>query len=348
MASDRWSEIERVYHQALERDAGERTAFLDAACGGDEALRAEVESLLGYQRSAEGFLEQPALEVAARDLVPDATPSLAERRIGGYEVLSLLGEGGMGVVYRARDLRLGREVALKVLEPSIAADPAYLRRFEEEARSASILNHPNIVTVYGVGEEGDIAFMAMELVQGRTLREHMSAAALPVKAALDLAVQLAGGLAAAHASGIVHRDLKPENVMVTPEGLVKVLDFGIARRQGPMSVAVPGDRTDTRAAVTEIGTIIGTVGYMSPEQASGKPAGFASDQFALGAILYEMLSGRRAFQRHSRIETLAAIIDGQPEPVQDVNPRVPASVRLVRKASPDGRPSGWAARPQSR
>jgi serine/threonine protein kinase len=341
-SNDRWLQIEGLYHRALEHDATARDGFLDETCLGDDALRREVQSLLGFERAADRFLERPALAEAAKNLAPDPRPGLIGRRLGGYEISTLLGTGGMGEVYRARDVRLGREVALKLLEPSIAADPAYLRRFEEEARSASVLNHPNIVTIYGVGEEGDIAFIAMELVQGRTLREHMSADVLPVKVALDLAVQLAGALTAAHASGIVHRDLKPENVMVTPEGLLKVLDFGIAKRQGPMSAAAAsGDPAETSSAVTQVGTIIGTVGYMSPEQASGKPAGFASDQFSLGAILYEILSGRRAFQRDTRIDTLTAIIDSQPPPVESLNPLVPVSVRLVLERclakDPEGR-----------
>ena len=328
-APDRWRRIESVYHEALECDASRRGAFLDEACRDDEPLRREVQSLLGYEDAAGRFLEHSALEDAARDLAADPSPALTRRRVGGYEISTLLGSGGMGEVYRARDVRLGREVALKVLGSSAAADPAYVRRFEEEARSASGLNHPNIVTIYGVGEDGDIAYIAMELVQGRTLREQL-AAAMPMPAVLDIAVQLAAGLAAAHASGIVHRDLKPENVMVTPDGLVKVLDFGIARRHTPMgSAESASDRTDTRTALTEEGAIIGTVGYMSPEQAAGKPVGFASDQFAFGAILYEMLAGRRAFERHSKVATLAAIIDGEPEPVQHLNPRVPAPIRRV-------------------
>ena len=233
--SGRWEQVERLYHEALEYDAASRDAFLDQACHGDDALRQEVQSLLGFEHAAHGFLEHPALAEAAKSLAHDPPVRLTGRRLGGYEVSTLLDTGGMGEVYRARDLRLGREVAIKVLEPSIAADPAYLRRFEEEARSASILNHPNIVTIYGVGEEGGIAFIAMELVQGRTLREHMSTGPVPLDAVLELAAQLAGAIVAAHASGITHRDLKPENVMVTPEGVVKVLDFGVARRRGAMS-----------------------------------------------------------------------------------------------------------------
>ena len=191
------------------------------------------------------------------------------QRLGVYQVQALLGAGGMGEVYRARDVKLGREVALKVLARSAAGDPAYLQRFEEEARLASVLNHPNIVTIYGVGEDGDIAYIAMELVRGRTLRELLAERALRVGEVLDLAAPLADALAAAHASDIMHRDLKPENVMVTAEGLVKVLDFGLAKHPRRIdSLDHAEDNVATRAALTQDGMILGTVGYMSPEQAS--------------------------------------------------------------------------------
>src|SRR6185436_14436035 len=229
---------------------------------------------------------------------------LTGQGIAGYEVISLIGSGGMGDVYRARDRRLGRDVALKVLEPALSADPEYRRRFEHEAQLASALNHPNIVTIYSVGEEEDVRFIAMELVQGHTLRESLSAP-MPLSTVLDITVQLASALSSAHAAGIVHRDLKPDN-------LLKVLDFGIARRAG---------------AEADAGAAIGTVGYMSPEQALGQPAGPASDQFAVGAILYEMLTGRHAFRRESRVETLEAIIHAEPRPIHALNPRVPASIR---------------------
>ena len=319
MATDRWREIERIYHEALERDAGERATFVAGACGADEALRTEVESLLGYQRSADMFLEPAALEAAARDLVTGATPALAARRIGGYEVLAWLGEGGMGVVYRARDLRLGRDVALKLLPPAMAGDAGYLQRFEAEARLASVLNHPNIVTIYGVGDEGGTAFIAMELVQGRTLRERLDDGRVPTEQTLDLAIQIADALAAAHAVGIVHRDLKPENVMTTGDGLVKVLDFGLAKRDEAIARVDPGA---TRPALTQRGMILGTTAYMSPEQAAGRPAGAASDQFAFGLVLYEMLAGRRAFDRETTVETLSAIIREPPPPVRAANPEV--------------------------
>jgi eukaryotic-like serine/threonine-protein kinase len=325
--ADRWPRIERLYIEALERDPPAREAFLEAACEGDEALRREVRSLLRYESAADQFLGRPALVAAARDLARDA-PSLSGRHIAGYEVVALIGAGGMGDVYRARDLRLGRDVALKVLDPLVAFDPEYRRRFENEAKSASGLNHPNIVTIYGVGEEADLTFITMELVHGQTLREHLSGRTMPIRPALDVAVQLTGALAAAHLVGIVHRDLKPENVMVTPEGLVKVLDFGIAKRQLPHVVSDDDTgRSTIRTSGTEGGTIVGTVGYMSPEQALGLPAGPASDQFSLGAILYEMVTGRRAFHRDSRGETLRAIVDAAPEPVHHLTRAVPAALR---------------------
>ena len=318
MPTDRWREVERIYHAALERDPDQRAAFLREACADDEALRREVQSLLEFDEPANRFLERPALEQAARGLAEE--PLLARGRIAGYEILSLVGAGGMGEVYRARDLRLGREVALKVLARAAAGGPADLRRFEEEARLASGLNHPNIVTIYGVGEAGELAYIAMELVRGRTLREMAGGAATPVRDALDLAVQMADALAAAHASGIVHRDLKPENVMVTPEGLVKVLDFGIARRLGATN---PAPQAETPGNVgpshTAAGTILGTVGYMSPEQVAGGPADHRSDQFAYGIILYELLSGRRAFERSTKTSTLDAILHDEPKPIETLS-----------------------------
>ena len=311
--SDRWAQIERLYQDAVDLDAAEREEFLAQACPEDGALRDEVRSLLGHQHAADDFLEQPALAEAARALARAARPPLTGRRISGHDVGALIGAGGMGEVYRARDSRLGREVALKVLEPAVAADPEYRRRFEREAQSASALNHPNIVTIHSVGEEDDVAFITMELVQGETLRQRM-ARPLSLPTVLDISVQLAAGLSAAHAIGIVHRDLKPENIMVTANGLVKVLDFGIARRDGAP------DEGDTTA---------GTLAYLSPEQALGRPAGPASDQFAFGAVLYELLTRRSAFARHSRSETLAAIVNEEPAAIRPLNPDAPASLRKI-------------------
>jgi serine/threonine-protein kinase len=310
---DRWQQIERLYHEALEINTADRDAFLDRACAGDEHLLHEVRSLLDYERTADRFLERPALSEEARSMACDTRPPLTGRRIAGYDIGALVGVGGMGEVYRARELRLGREVAFKVLEPTIASDPEYRQRFEHEAQAASALNHPNIVTIYTVADEDDVTFIAMELVQGQTMRSLMTGQ-LSLTTVLDVSVQLASALSAAHAVGIVHRDLKPENVMITPDGVVKVLDFGLAKRDG-LSV--------------DHGTTVGTLAYMSPEQALRQPAGPASDQFTFGAILYEMLTGHYAFHRESRADTLDAIVSAEPRPVQKLNPRVPVPLRHI-------------------
>ena len=249
-------------------------------------------------------------------------------RLGPYEVLGRLGAGGMGEVWRARDPRLGREVAIKVLPADLASDASRLKRFEKEARSASALNHPNIVTIYEVGSADSISYLAMELVEGKTLRELLFGGPLPIKRVLSIASQMAEALARAHAAGIVHRDLKPENVMVTNDGLVKVLDFGLAKQtySGPGSVGGTNLPTETG---TDAGVILGTVGYMSPEQASGHPADFRSDQFSLGAILYELVTGKRAFAKPTGAQTLAAIIEQDPEPIGRLQPDVPETYRWV-------------------
>ena len=247
----------------------------------------------------------------------------AGTRLGPYEILSALGAGGMGEVYRARDTRLGREVAVKVLPPSVSADADRLRRFEKEAQSASSLNHPNVITVFDIGESNGTSYIAMELVDGRTLREILAEGALPPKRLLGIAAQLADGLARAHGAGIVHRDLKPENVMVRKDGFVKILDFGLAKLTQPDATQTNQSHSPTVTVATEAGVIMGTVGYMSPEQALGKPLDFRSDQFAVGSILYEMATGRRAFARPSAPETLAAIIREEPEPLPIAAPAIP-------------------------
>ncbi len=251
-------------------------------------------------------------------------------RLGPYEVSALVGAGGMGEVYRARDTKLGRDVALKVLLGEVSADPDRRRRFEAEARSASALNHPNIVTVYDVGTCDSTIYVAMEFVEGRTLREMILAEPLASRKLLEIAVQVADGLAKAHAAGIVHRDLKPENLMVSRDGYVKILDFGLAKLvELPRGLEELSALPTIAPPATQPGTVLGTAGYMSPEQASGASVDFRSDQFALGAILYEMATGRRAFQRKTGAETLVAIIREEPEPMGQLNPGVPAPVRWI-------------------
>jgi Tol biopolymer transport system component len=250
----------------------------------------------------------------------------AGTRLGPYLIAGPLGAGGMGEVYRARDERLSRNVALKVLPGEISADRSRLERFEKEARAASSLNHPNIVTIYDIGASGSVSYIAMELVEGRTLRELLASGPIALRRLLSLAAQIADGLAKAHAAGIVHRDLKPENLMVTKDGFVKILDFGLAKLVPTGFEAAEGSDLATVTRGTEPGTVLGTVGYMSPEQASGHPVDFRSDQFSLGAILYEMASGKRPFDRATAIQTLSAVIQDEPEPLSVAAPKTPANL----------------------
>ena len=254
-------------------------------------------------------------------------PLATGTRLGHYEILEPIGSGGMGEVYRARDTKLDRQVALKLLREELTTDPRRVKRFEQEARAASALNHPNIVHIYDIGEHEGRPFIAMELVEGRTLRALLDSGPLPTKTLLDLGTQLAEGLAKAHAAGIVHRDLKPENIVVTEEGLLKILDFGLAK-------LVPGPSPEdsevkTRTKATVEGTILGTVPYMSPEQAAGRPVDFRSDQFALGSILYEMATGRVAFEKETIPQTQAAIIEAEPRPLAELNPQLPGQLTAI-------------------
>ncbi|HET9794385.1 MAG TPA: protein kinase [Thermoanaerobaculia bacterium] len=251
-------------------------------------------------------------------------------RFGPYEVSALLGAGGMGEVYRARDVRLGREIALKILPAAFAEQPERMRRFEEEARMASRLNHPNIVTIHDIGNEGGIAFIAMELVEGESIRERISRGAFPPAESAAIAAQIAAGLARAHAAGIVHRDLKPENVMIAPGGLVKILDFGLARIEAERVTSTPSS-APTRTSPTGAGAILGTVGYMSPEQARGAPTDARTDLFAFGALLYEMLAGRPAFPGGTVAALSAILAPGPPDlsGIPDGTP--PGLARIVRR-----------------
>ena len=252
----------------------------------------------------------------------------AGTRLGPYEILAPIGAGGMGEVYKARDERLKRDVAIKVLPAELAADPERRTRFEREARAASALSHPNILTIYDIGAANQTVYIAMELIEGGTLKDLTASGPVPIRKFLELATQIAEGLSAAHAAGIVHRDLKPANVMVSKHGYAKILDFGLAKLVTPESDEVSGLQTAAGDA-TRPGMVMGTVGYMSPEQASGRPTDFRSDQFSFGSILYEMATGKRAFERGTTAETLTAIIREEPEPVSQLNARIPAPVRWL-------------------
>src|SRR5678816_990373 len=247
-------------------------------------------------------------------------------KLGPFEVESPLGAGGMGEVYLATQSNLGRRVAIKVLASETTLDAERVRRFEQEARAASALNHPNIISIYDVGRENTTAYIAMEFVDGRTLRSLLESGPLTIKKTLQIAVQIADGLAKAHAAGIVHRDLKPENIMVTRDGLVKILDFGLAKLLKQLDNS-PQNMTATVGS--QPGAVLGTAGYMSPEQARGEPVDYRADVFSLGSILYEMVTGKQPFKRDSTAQTLAAIIEDDPQPLVEANAKTPTPLRWV-------------------
>jgi len=273
----------------------------------------------------EGRLERAAADL--RGYNRGLMPLVPGTRLGSYEIVGPLGAGGMGEVYRARDARLERTVAIKLLPETFSASPQRLQRFEQEARSASALNHPNIVTIYELGEDGTTHYIAMELVEGKTLRDVLASGALPMRRAIEIAAQITEGLTKAHEAGITHRDLKPENLMISNDGFVKILDFGLAKQVSPSGEHSELDHTS--ASLTGSGMVLGTVGYMSPEQAEGKRLDFRSDQFSLGAVLYEMVTGKRAFHKNTKMETLVAILREEVQPVAAQNREAPAPLCWV-------------------
>src|SRR5216683_1690798 len=251
--------------------------------------------------------------------------------LGPYEILSLLGAGGMGEVYRARDARLDRIVAIKVLPASFSADHDRMQRFAQEARAAAALNHPNILSIFDIGDDHGSPYVVSELLEGETLRERLRSGALSSRKAIDYGLQVARGLAAAHERGITHRDLKPENLFVTNDGRVKILDFGLAKLRPQRSESVSSE-IDTRRQITDPGTVMGTVGYMSPEQVRGHEADHRSDIFSFGAILYEMLSGQRAFRRETMAETMTAILKEEPPELSETNAKISLALeKIVRR-----------------
>jgi serine/threonine-protein kinase len=306
---ERWRRIEKIYHNALELEPGPRAALLDDVCAGDPALRQEVEALLACESKAGTFIETPALDVAVRMLAADGTADLIGRRVGSFVVTGWLGSGGMGDVYRARDSRLGRDVALKVLPPDVVHDAVRVARFTREAQVLASLNHPNVAAIYGVEDTGDLQALVLELVEGPTLADCILRGPMPIDEALPVARQIAEALEAAHEQGIVHRDLKPANIKLRLDATVKVLDFGIAKA---LDSASSGDETasttPTRPANTQIGMILGTAPYMSPEQARGRLTDKRSDIWSFGVVLFEMLSGRRVFAGDEVSDTVAAVL----------------------------------------
>ncbi|HEY6448567.1 MAG TPA: protein kinase [Acidobacteriaceae bacterium] len=329
-SSERWKSIESLFHECLDLPAQARPAFLQERCGADLDLRRELEALLKSADEPLEALEQP-VRLAARELAEGALPHVAPgQRLRHYEVLSMLGAGGMGEVFLARDTLLERKVALKILSPALDRDPRGLRRFEQEARAASALNHPNILTIYEFGRAEGIHFIASEYIEGETLRQRLSHAALPVADAVSIAIQIAQALEAAHASNIVHRDIKPENVMIRPDGLVKVLDFGIAKLNPGISLTLPQPVSPTQSiSLSLAGLVIGSARYMSPEQARGLPVDARSDLFSLGVVLYEMVAGVAPFAGDTVSDVIAEILKGSPPRLKALVPAVPPALDAI-------------------
>ena len=293
MKPERWQQVDQLFQAALEREPEERAAFISEACGGDDSLRREVEALLAADGQAGSLIEAPAYAVAAPLIVGDDAQSLVGKSISHYQIISLVGKGGMGEVYRARDTKLDRTVALKILPEEMSADAERMRRFVREAKAASALNHPNVAHIYEIGEADGVSFIAMEYVEGQTLAAKINGHPLETNEIVEIGSQIADALDEAHSKGITHRDIKPANVMLTPRGQVKVLDFGLAKIVKPQSV----DSKVSTLVPTAPGVVMGTVPYMSPEQALGHEVDHRSDLFSLGVVLYEMATGRLPFCR---------------------------------------------------
>jgi serine/threonine protein kinase/Tfp pilus assembly protein PilF len=333
MNAERWKKVSNIFQSAIEHVPRERAAFIDQACQGDEKMRREVESLLASHERAENFINVPAFAVAPDLLTEDRAGALIGNVIGHYRIESLIGVGGMGEVYLATDERLGRKAALKLLPGSLTMDKAQLGRFKNEARTASALNHPNILTVYEIGTEGDVQFIATEFIEGVTLRASLESGKMSPRLAVEVATQVASALAAAHEAGVVHRDIKPENIMLRPDGYAKVLDFGIAKliEQKPAS----NDHTSETTALlqTRPGLVLGTARYMSPEQARGQKVDARSDIWSLGVVLYEMVAGTPPFDGDTPSDCIAAILTKEPPSLSAIWPDVPLRFEsLLQKA----------------
>ena len=336
MLPERWSQVKTILSASLERLPAERKAFLEEACQGDPSLRSEVDALLASEAEMESFLEESATGMFSRleggiSLLED-DPCQIGQTVSHYRILGKVGEGGMGVVYKAQDLKLGRTVALKFLPEFLSRDPHALERFRREARAASALNHPHICTIYDIDEHERRQFISMELLEGRTLRESLGDGPLETTQLLEIGSQIARGLEAAHAKGIIHRDIKPTNIFITRYQQAKLLDFGLAKvaiAPGGVTATVvdsgPTKDPSSEKELTASGVTVGTIAYMSTEQVRGEALDGRSDLFSLGAVLYEMATGQRAFGGATPGLIFDAILNRAPTPLEQLNPSLQTS-----------------------
>src|SRR6266853_4499365 len=315
MTPARLQTIKEIFHAALDCEPDQLNAFLDETCAGDEVLHANVEALLASHLQAGNFIETPVASLAASIVKNGRADVLMGQMIGHYKISKRIGSGGMGEVYLASDISAGRKAALKLLPTQFAGDAGRMKRFQQEARAVAGLNHPNILTIYEVGADSSLRYIASELIEGETLRQRLGRESMQLSEAVEIAIQVAGALAAAHEAGVVHRDVKPENIMLRPDGYVKVLDFGIAKlaeQEVPVTMA---EEEALLLVETNLGSVLGTVRYMSPEQARGAHVDRRTDIWSLGVVLYEMVTGHAPFTGDTPGEVMSSILEREPPPL---------------------------------
>src|SRR6478736_3219919 len=329
MTPARLQTVEEIFHAALDQESDRVGVFLDATCEGHEVLRRKVEALLASHQRAGSFIETTVAGIATKIIENEQADLLVGHTIGHYKISKRIGTGGMGDVYLATDVTAGRKAALKILPSGFTGDAERLKRFQQEAHAVVALNHPNILTVYEIGEDHSTHYIASELIEGETLRQRLMRGRIEVSEAVDVAIQVANALVAAHDAGIVHRDIKPENIMLRPDGYVKVLDFGIAKL-AEQQVPLTTPREEALLLVeTNLGSILGTVRYMSPEQARGAPVDKRTDIWSLGVVLYEVVTGHVPFAGETPKEVMSAILEKEPPPLTSYNKQTPAELQQI-------------------